>query len=88
MFKDENAEPVTPEQELLTKVIQELDEIKRYSGGTYEKVDTEIAEIRAMCQRIESKINETDRQVDRIESFERQISEIRASVQRMERKIK
>lgn len=88
MFKDENAEPLTPEQEMLQTVLKELDEIKRYVGSVYGNTDNEIGDITSMMKRIESKLNETDRQIDRIEAFERQLSEIRASVQRMERKIK
>lgn len=87
MFKDVNAEPMTPEQEMLGKIILELDEIKRYAGGTYAKTDNEISELLALCRRIEAKLNETDRQIDRIEAYERQLSEIRVSLQRLEKRI-
>lgn len=88
MFQDDQAPPLTPEQEMLTKIMQELDEIKRYVAGTYASVDTEIGEIREAVKQINAKVHETDRQVDRIEQYDRQLSEIRAAVQRMERKIK
>ena len=82
------AAPPDPVHELLIEVSKQLEEVKRYSAGVWEKVDTEITEIRDLCRRIERQLNETDRQVDKIENFERQLSEIRSSVQRMERKIK
>lgn len=88
MFKDEQAPPETPEQQMLAQVMKELDEIKRYAGGTYGNTDTEIGDIRETLIRIEKKLNETDRQVDKIEQFERSINDIRAAVKRMERKIK
>ena len=67
---------------------REIDEIKRYVAATYERVDNEINEIRDACKRIESHVSQTDRQVDKIEAFERSINDIKAAVQRMDRKIK
>lgn len=88
MFKDDQAPPLTPEQEMLAKVLTELDEIKRYVAATYGSVDNEITEIKTAVQRIEAKLHETEGQIDRIQNFERAINDIKSSVQRIEREIK
>ncbi len=73
--------------EILIDVMEELDAIKRYVANIYEKTDTEVAEIRDIVKRIESQTRETDRQVDKIENFERTLNDIKSMLKRLERKM-
>jgi len=69
-------------------VMQQLDEIKRYVAGIYAKVDTEIDDIRKIIDRIETTVRESDRQIDKIEQFERTIRNIENTVKEIERKVR
>lgn len=73
-------------KDLLLLLLKEVDEVKRYAANVYSKTDTEIAEIRDTCNKIERQLNETDRQVDRIERFERELQEMKGMLRKMERK--
>lgn len=75
-------------KEILTQVLKELDEIKRYVATTYQNTDNEVGEIRDLARRIERKLSEMDSQVDRIERFERDISTMATSIRNMERKMR
>ncbi len=74
--------------ELLMQLLADVDEIKRYTANTYNNTDSEVSEIRDTVRKIEMKLSETDRQVDRIERFEREISEMKGILKNMERRIK
>ena len=69
-------------------VMQQLDEIKRYVAGIFQNVDTEINEIRDTLRRIEAEVKDNDRQLDKIENFDRQLKNIESNLRNVERKIK
>ncbi len=71
-----------------TAVMQQLDEIKRYVGGTYSKVDTEIDDIKRIVDRLDKLMRENDKQINRIEQFERTIRNIESTVRDIQRKVK
>jgi len=71
-----------------TLVMQQLDEIKRYVAGIYAKVDTEIDDIRKIVDRIDNQVRESDRQIDKIEQFDRNLRTIENSVKEIERKVR
>lgn len=86
MFEDPNANPADPAT-LLQQVLRELDEIKRYSAGSYDKVDNEVDQSMATIKNIEQKIQDLDRRLDRIEAFERRLNEIHDLCRNIERKV-
>lgn len=76
------------EKELLIKLIKDLDEVKRYVANIHVNTDTEVKETRDMVRRIESQVKETDRQVDKIERFERDMNDIKGTLRNIERKVR
>lgn len=74
-------------RDLLIQIINELDEVKRYSANTYDRVDSEVKEMLDKINSIERQIKETDRQVDNIERFERTLNDIRSQLKQIERKV-
>ena len=75
-------------KEMLALVLRELDEIKRYAANTYNNTDSEVGETRDIARKLESKIHEMDRQIDRIERFDRELNEIKSILKSMDRRIK
>lgn len=73
---------------LLLELVSELDDVKRYVANTYEKTDTEIEEIRQLCRNIDKQLNETDRQIDKIERFDRDINEMKSMMKQIEKKMR
>ncbi len=55
MFSNQQNQNMS-EVEMLHKIMQELDEIKRYVATTYANTDTEISEIKGMCQKLSVKL--------------------------------
>lgn len=75
------------EKELLLFLVKEIDEIKRYVANTHVNTDTEVSEIRDTVKKIDLQLNETDRQIDRIERFEREINDMKSLLRNIERKV-
>ena len=69
-------------------IMKEIDEIKRYVAGIYDKVDSEIEEIRALVREIDRNVRDNDRQLDKMERYEQTIKNIENMCRNMERKIK
>lgn len=78
--------PITPEQERHNKVMTELDQIKRYVAGIYQNVDTEINEMRDLLRRLETQIKDNDRQLDRMESYEKILRNIESKLKQLEKR--
>ncbi|MEM9227365.1 MAG: hypothetical protein AAGA45_05300 [Verrucomicrobiota bacterium] len=76
------------EKDLLQEVLKDLDEIKRYVANVYSNTDTEVGDIKSTVEKIERQLNETDRQVDRIETFERKLNDMHSTLKNLERKVK
>ena len=72
----------------MQQILKELDEIKRYVAATYDRVDTEIQEIQSHLRVVEREINNTDRQLLKIENFDRHLNKIEGSLRNIERRIK
>ncbi len=75
-------------QEILIDVMVELDVIKRYVANTHTNTDTEINEIRDIARRLEVKLKETDRQIDKIEQYERQLMDMKTTLKAIEKKVR
>lgn len=75
-------------KEMLALALNELDEIKRYSANVYKNTDSEVGETRDIVRKLEAKLQEMDRQIDRIERFERELNEIKSILKSMDRRIK
>ncbi len=85
------SEPLSPQQieeDKHSALLRELGEIKKYAIAIHQTVDTEINEIRATLQRIERQQIENDRQIDKIEQFERTFRNVESQLKTIERKIK
>ncbi len=87
MFIGSDKQPKS-NSEMLQEILQEIDAIKRYTGNTYANTDNEVSEIKSLCTKIEAKMSEMDRQIDKIEGFERGIDEIRSTLKSLERKVR
>ncbi len=77
-----------PDEDSTAKILKELDEIKRVVAATYHSVDNEIQEIKNHLSSIEREIRDNDRQLDRIETFERTLKSIEGSTRNLERRVK
>ena len=88
MFPTNKKPDEMTEKELLLYLVKEVDEVKRYTANTHVNTDSEIDEIRTIVRKIETQLNETDRQVDRIERFEREISDVKSTLRQIERKLR
>lgn len=73
--------------ELMLEILKELDEVKRYVANVYANTDNEISEIRDLARRIDQQVKESDRQIDKIEGFERSLTEIKSQLKSIERKV-
>ena len=83
-----DGDPKAQADEQHQKMVQDIDDIKKYVAGTYSKVDAEVDEILKALNRIEKQLRETDNQVDRIEKFEQQLRNIESTLRNIERRIK
>lgn len=84
--QSKNFEEMT-EKELMLHLISEVDEVKRYAANVHMNTDTEVAETKDLLKRVDRQLTETDRQVDKIEQFEREITDIRNLLRNIERKL-
>ena len=76
----------TPQDDPASQILRELAEIKKYVHATYRNVDTEIQDLKNHLNLLEREIRDNDRQLDRIETFERILKNIEGSVRNLERR--
>ena len=86
MFEDKQGTPSNGE--MLKKVLEELDEIKRYSAGTYANVDNEIADIQKTVSELKGVVQDNDRQLDAMEKYQGKLDNIERTLRDIQGKIK
>ena len=74
-------------KELLIELLNEVDEVKRYVANIHVNTDNEVKEIHELVKRMDRQIQENDRQIDRIERFEKTLNELRSSMRQIEKKV-
>ncbi len=70
------------------QVLRELDEIKRYVANIWEKVDGEINEILNSIKAVEKEVKDNDRQLDRMEMWDKKIQNMENMIRNLDRKVK
>lgn len=86
MFKGDQLASMS-EKDILIRLVNELDEVKRYSAATYASVDKEINEIRDNIKTIMKEVKDNDRQLDKMENYERKLNSIEQSCRNIEKRV-
>ena len=75
-------------KDMIIELLKEVDEVKRYVANIHVNTDNEVNEMMTIMKKMERQLSETDRQIDRMERYERTLNEIKSSIKQLEKKVK